>query len=271
MTVRRMVSVFIGLLLGFSFTTAAHADGALEEAKKRGHLLVGVKNEFLPFGYVDKAGEIVGFEVDLARDVAQRLGVELKLVPVISANRMQFLQQGRIDLMIATMSFRPERAEAVGVVQPPYYASAQGLLAPKSASPKLTRWDDLRDKPVCGVQGAFYNSEVSSKNGAKVVNFKDTTEALKGLKEGKCVGMAYDVTFFASKLLEPEWSDYELPLPAINEDPWVLAVKKEDTAFQSYMVTVVEDWHRSGKLIELEAKWKLPTSPFLKQQQEKLK
>lgn len=268
MTMKWAAVAMAGILLGSSFAGSAKADGVLDEVKKRGQLVVGNKTDFAPFGALNASGEPAGFEIDLARDVAKRLGVELKIVPVVSANRMQFLQQGKIDLMIATMSYRPERAEAVEVVQPAYYASAQSLLAPKNASPKLTAWEDLRDKKVCGVQGAFYNADVAA-FGAQIVNFKDTTEALNGLKDGKCVGMAFDVTFFAGKLQEPEWAAYELPLPSRNDDPWVLAVKKGETAFHEYMVGVVKDWHKTGKLIELEGTWKLPASSFLKAQKEK--
>lgn len=268
MTMKWAAVALAGILLGSSFAASAKAEGVLDDIKKRGQLIVGNKTDFTPFGSLNAAGEPVGFEIDLARDVAKRLGVELKIVPVISANRMQLLQQGKIDLMIATMSYRPERAEAVEVVQPPYYASAQSLLAPKNASPKLSAWEDLRDKKVCGVQGAFYNADVAG-FGAQIVNFKDTTEALNGLKDGKCVGMAFDITFFAGKLQEPEWTGYELPLPSRNDDPWVLAVKKGETAFHDFMVGVVKDWHKTGKLIELENNWKLPASTFLKAQQGK--
>ncbi len=268
MTMKWAAVTLAGLLMGVTFAGAAKADGVLDEVKKRGQLIVGSKTDFAPFGALNSSGEPAGFEVDLARDVAKRLGVELKIVPVVSANRMQFLQQGKIDLMIATMSYRPERAEAVEVVQPAYYASAQSLLAPKNANPKLTKWEELKDKKVCGVQGAFYNADVAT-FGAQIVNFKDTAEALNGLKDGKCVGMAFDVTFFAGKLQEADWAGYELPLPSRNDDPWVLAVKKGETAFHEFMVGVVKDWHKSGKLIELEGAWKLPASSFLKAQKEK--
>ena len=75
----------------------------------------------------DPSGAIVGFEPDLARDVAERLGVRLELEPVVSANRMQFLQQGKIDLMIATMNDTPDRRQAVGIPYPDYYAGGVTL------------------------------------------------------------------------------------------------------------------------------------------------
>src|SRR3982751_1386288 len=73
----------------------------LASVKQKGKIVVGVKADYKPFGYTDPSGKIIGLEPDLAQDVADALGVKLELEPVVSSNRMQFLQQGKIDLMIA--------------------------------------------------------------------------------------------------------------------------------------------------------------------------
>src|SRR6266581_1744192 len=143
-----------GLLLGVLGVTSASAD-ALDDIKKKGVLVVGTKADYRPFGFLDPSGKIVGFEPDLAADVAKRLGVKLELAPVIASNRIQFLQQGKIDIMIATMSDTPERRKIVDIVDPSYYGSGTNVLAPKSAA--LKSWDQLRGKKVCLIQGAFYN------------------------------------------------------------------------------------------------------------------
>src|SRR5215831_19098110 len=124
----------------------------LEKIKQRGSLVVGVKADYKPFGFRDPSGKIVGLEPDLAQDVANALGVKLELEPVISSNRMQFLEQGKIDLMIATMNDKPDRRKVVGIVEPSYYASSVNVLSPKSAN--LKDWTELKGKKVCVIQGA---------------------------------------------------------------------------------------------------------------------
>ena len=121
------------LALGVLGATAARAD-VLADIKKRGTLIVGSKADYRPFGYLDPSGKIIGFEPDLAADVAKRLGVKLELVPVVASNRIQFLQQGKIDLMIATMSDTPERRKTVDIVDPDYYASGTNVPAAMSAA-----------------------------------------------------------------------------------------------------------------------------------------
>jgi polar amino acid transport system substrate-binding protein len=114
----RKAQILIGALaLAIAATAAARAD-VLADVKKRGTLVVGVKADYKPFGFRDPSGAIVGLEPDLAADVAKKLGVKLELVPVVSANRMEFLQQGKIDLMIATMSDTPARRKVVQAIDP---------------------------------------------------------------------------------------------------------------------------------------------------------
>jgi len=119
------------LSLGVADVALAQVD-TLGSIKQKGKIVVGVKADYKPFGYTDPSGKIVGLEIDLANDIAKRLGVTAELVPVIAANRMEFVKQGRIDMMIATMAYRPDRAEVVGIPQPFYYAGAANVFAKKS-------------------------------------------------------------------------------------------------------------------------------------------
>ena len=105
---------------------------------ERGKLVVGVKADYKPWGYRDESGAIVGMEVDMAQAVADAMGVELETVAVQSSNRMQFLEQSKIDLMIATMSDRPDRREIVGIVQPNYYTSGTNIMSPKALGIKVS-------------------------------------------------------------------------------------------------------------------------------------
>ena len=253
------------LVLALAGTAALAQVDTLASIKQKGKIVVGVKADYKPFGYTDPSGKIVGLEIDLAQDVAKRLGVQLELVPVIAANRMEFLKQGRTDLMIATMAYKPDRAEVVAIPQPFYYAGAANVFAKKSSG--LKTWADLKGKPVCAVQGAYYNRRTGEEFGAQLVVFKGVTEAMAALEGGNCVGMVFDNTFFAGIASEPKWADYAMVLPSIDPEPWGLAVRKEDTKFAAYMSDVVKNWHKTGFILDLEKKWGIPQSPFLVEQQ----
>jgi polar amino acid transport system substrate-binding protein len=247
----------------------AASSATLDEIKEEGTLTVGVKADYKPYGFRDPSGEIVGIEPQLAKDVAERLGVELELVPVVASNRMQFLEQGRIDLLIATMTETPERGEVVQFVEPNYYSSGVNILAPKSAG--ISAWEDLAGAPVCGIQGAFYNKSVSQDYGADIVAFSGTAEVLNALKQRRCAAFVYDDAAIVGWLQEPEWSEYEMPLETIDDQPWGIAVAQGNDEFAEFMSGVVEDWHASGKILELESEYGVENTPFAQKMHEQYK
>jgi polar amino acid transport system substrate-binding protein len=266
-----MLMRILAALAAFSVAAMPAAAQTLDAIKQRGALVVGSKADYKPFGFRDPSGTIVGFEPDLAKDVADRLGVKLELEPVVSSNRMQFLQQGKIDLMIATMNDTAERRKIVGIIEPDYYASGVNVFLLKKAG--IKSWEQLKGQKICAIQGAWYNKTVAEKYGADIVAFKGTTEAETALVQGNCIGWVYDDTFFADHLADAKWTDYEMPLESILVEPWGLAVKLEerDGPWGQFMAKTVIDWHRTGKLIELEKKWKIPPSAFLKKMHEQYK
>lgn len=236
---------------------------------ERGTLVVGVKADYKPWGFRDESGNLVGMEIDMAQDVADAMGVELELVPVQSSNRMQFLEQGKIDLMIATMSDRADRREIVGIVGPNYYTSGTNIMSPAALG--LDNWEDLRGKPVCGKQGAFYNQIVEERYGAEIVAFTGNAEAKQALRDKKCIAWVYDDSSIMSDLSSGNWDEFEMPLASEDDNPWGLAVPKneENCVFGNFMSGMQYNWHRSGRLIELETKWGIQATAYLQAQAER--
>jgi polar amino acid transport system substrate-binding protein len=266
---KRLLSLLAsGLLLAVVLASGARAD-VLQTIKQKGVLTVGTKADYRPFGYLDPSGKIVGFEPDLAADVAKRLGVKLELVPVVASNRIQFLQQGKIDLMIATMSDTPERRKIVDIVEPSYYGSGTNVMAPKSEH--LKSWDQLRGKKVCLIQGSFYNKELQEKYGIEGVAFPGTAEAYAALKNGNCVGFAYDDTAIIGEMQKPDWANYEMPLDSILFVPWGLAVNQGEKGFADFMSKTITDWHKTGFIEQLEKKWGIKPTKWAQEMHDKYK
>ncbi|HMB47394.1 MAG TPA: transporter substrate-binding domain-containing protein [Afifellaceae bacterium] len=254
-------------------TTAVGAAECTNEVWKKvmssGKLVVGVKADYKPWGFRDESGGIVGMEVDLAQNVADTMGVELELVAVQSSNRMQFLEQGKTDMMIATMSDRPDRRKIVGIPLPNYYTSGTNVMSPKAVG--LKEWEDLRGKPVCGKQGAFYNKIVADRYGAEIVAFTGNAEAKQALRDKKCIAWVYDDSSIMSDLSSGNYDDYEMPLVSEDDNPWGLAVPLAENGciFGNFMSGMVTNWHRSGYLIELEKKWGIQPTQYLANQNER--
>lgn len=269
-----------GLIAGLAVSSVALAAAAAtaqectnetwNKIMERDKLVVGIKPDYKPWGFRNESGELVGMEADMAQAVADTLGVELELVPVQSSNRMQFLEQGKIDLMIATMSDTADRRQIVGTIQPNYYASGTNVLAPKAL--EISEWEDLRGKPVCGMQGAFYNKIVEDRYDVEIVAFTGNAEAKQALRDRKCVAWVYDDSSIQADLATGQFGEFEMPLPSEDETPWALAVPlgERECILGRFMSGMVFNWLQDGTLAEMEKKWGIQPSGFLKQQQERL-
>jgi len=247
----------------FAVSAAQCTNDVWNKVMSRGKLVVGVKADYKPWGFRDESGNIVGMEIDMAQAVADAMGVELETVAVQSSNRMQFLEQGKIDMMIATMSDRPDRRKIVGITLPNYYTSGTNVMSPSALG--LTQWEDLRGKPVCGKQGAFYNKIVNERYGAEVVAFTGNAEAKQALRDKKCIAWVYDDSSIMSDLSSGNWNDFEMPLSSEDDNPWGLAVPlaEKDCVFGHFMSGLTYNWHRTGQLIELEKKWGIQPTQYL--------
>ncbi len=261
-TMMGALAATVGIAVAVTSDQAFAENDRFMKVLKRGTLIVGVKADYKPWGFRDSDGKLVGMEIDMAQDVADALGVDLKLIPVQSSNRMQFLQQGKIDLMIATMSDKLNRRKVVGIPTPNYYTSGTNVLAKKGV---VSSWADLKGKPVCGKQGAFYNKQVSQRYGAKIIAFVGNAEAKQALRDGKCVAWVYDDSSIMADLASGQYDDYEMPMATEDDNPWGLAVPLDELngIWGNFMSGMTVNWHASGRLIELEKKWGIQTTQFV--------
>lgn len=254
----------------------AHAEDALDRIKQTGKFVVGVKVDYRPFGYRNEKGEMLGLEHDLVADIADRLStklgrkVEVEKVVVTAQNRMQFLQQGRIDFMIATMNDTPERRKIIDVIDPDYYASGVNLLTRKSNN--IKSWADLKGKTVCTLQGAWYNKSLSEQFGFVPQAYAGVAEAAQATFDNRCLGFLDDDAHGASLLLGGgDWSGFEMPLQTQAEAPWGMAIAFGSPMLKEFLGQVATDWHRKGTIIELEKKWGVKPTAWVQAMHEKTK
>jgi polar amino acid transport system substrate-binding protein len=258
-----MTGIFASLVFGNFSVASQCTNDVWNKVMKRGKIVIGVKADYKPWGYRSSNGDLIGMEIDMAKDVASAMNVSLEMIPVQSSNRMQFLEQGKIDMMIATMSDRVDRRKIVGITQPNYYTSGTNIMSPKALG--LTSWEDLRGKPICGKQGAFYNKIVADRYGAKILAFTGNAEAKQALRDKKCIAWVYDDSSIMSDLSSGDFSDFEMPLASEDDNPWGLAVPiaEKDCIFGNFMSGISYNWHQSGRLIELEQKHGIQSTNYL--------
>jgi polar amino acid transport system substrate-binding protein len=253
----------LGLGVACSVTTA-HAD-QLDRVKQRGKLIVGIRNDYVPFGYLDAKGQNVGFEVDIAKAVAKDLlGSEtaIEFVPVIASNRIEFLNAGRIDVIFATLGVTADRGKVIDFTEKYYNMAGIVLLAPKEAV--YNSWDDIRGKKICGSQGNLYNRTLSEKMGAELVLFGGTAEIFSAFQGGRCDAIAYDGPNLNMKVTEDGWKDkYKIALQTFDYVPIAGGVRKNEPAFLKAVDAAIIKAEAAGLMVEGEVKYNLGASEYV--------
>lgn len=258
-----MRALLVGLCLTLLAPLAAAADH-LDQIRARGEVVIGVKGDYVPFGLVDPEGRLVGIEADLAADLARRLGVGLRLVAVTSTNRLQKLEEGSVDVVIATLGDTSERRDIATLIEPGYFASGANLMLRPDA-PRVGDWTDLAGQPVCATQGALFNAEIANRYLLDLQTFGSNRDARLALRSGRCIGWLYDDIAIRNLLTEPDWAGYGMPLPSVVPTPWAVALARSDrgSALERIVSDTVADWHRTGLLVDTVQRWGIPGGDYL--------
>lgn len=173
--------------------TSAKPSGKIEEIKERGELVVAVFTDKPPFGYVDKDGKNVGFEIDMAKRFAKDLlGDEskVKFVPVEAASRIPYLQSDKVDFVLANMTATDERKKVVDFTNPHLKVAVQVLV--KDGSP-IQSVKDLEGKKVIVTKGTTADIYLTKNmKNVELIKFDKNTEALQTLKDGRADAYAQD-------------------------------------------------------------------------------
>lgn len=251
----------------------AHADATLDKIKQRGKVSIGVLVNGGPFGSIDPATQqLVGWNPELARALAKGLGAEVDLVQVQTPNRVQFLQGGKVDLLIASMELNPDRAEILGYAPTPFYRVGGTAAVLKTSG--ITKWEDLRGKSVCVSQGSSFAKPLASDYGAEVHGYKSSSDSLLALRGGNCVAAVHDSTLIHPTLRNnAEWTAYAAPLTTeLLAAPSVVWTRKGEQDTIAAVDKVIQDWHRTGWLIATEKRIGIePPQPLLPELQAKYK
>lgn len=247
----------------------ARADATLDKIEQRYAITVGVILSGPPFGTIDpKTGEHLGYNVELAKGVAKALGVEANTVSVLAPNRVQFLQQGKVDILIANMQFTEERGEILDYVPTPYEEVGGAALIRKGSG--IAQWADLKGKPVCVSQGSNFIKPLQETYGAEIKAFRSQSESLLSLRGNGCVAAVHVSPTMHALLSDAEWAGYEIPLPGdLIPSNSVIWLRKGEQDTQAKLDAIVRDWHRSGWLIELGERTDMAPSQALRDLHEK--
>jgi len=242
-TWKKIAAVILGLTLivaalaGCGSNKSASSDGTvyrtLDQIKESGTINIGVFSDKSPFGYVDENGEYQGYDVYYAERIGKDLGVEINYVSTEAANRIEYLQTGKVDIILANFTVTEERAQEVDFALP-YMNVALGVVSPDSAV--ITSLDELgADDQVIVISGTTAETYLEKNNPEiKLQKYDAYAEAKTAFENGNGVAWANDNTEVIAFAIENP--GYTVGIPSLGSaDTIAAAVTKGNESLLNWL------------------------------------
>jgi glutamate/aspartate transport system substrate-binding protein len=266
----------IGPLLAITGANAQELTGTLKKIKDSKTVTLGYRESSIPFSYVNKVGEPIGYSMDLCNAVVDEVSKELEGVEiavnykkVTAETRIPAVQSGEVDLECGSTTANFERKKEVAF-SPIFFVAGTKLLVPLSSG--ISSYRDLRDKTVVVTAGTTNDAAVraiSDKQhlGIKFLVGKDHAESFAMLKEGKADAFATDdVLLYGLAATTKSGDRYHVVGEYLSYDPYGLMYRKHDPEFAAIVDRTFSRLAQSRELVQRYNKWfqqRLPTGETL--------
>ncbi|MBQ1457413.1 MAG: transporter substrate-binding domain-containing protein [Butyrivibrio sp.] len=210
----------------------------LDEIKESGTINIGVFSDKSPFGYVDENGEYAGYDVYFAEKIAEDLGVEVNYVSTEAANRIEYLQTGKVDIILANFTVTEERAQEVDFALP-YMNVALGVVSPSDNV--ITSLDDIgADDQVIVISGTTAETYLEKNYpDIKLQKYDAYAEAKTAFENGNAVAWANDNTEVIAFAIENE--GFTVGIPSLGDaDTIAPAVTKGNDSLLTWLNEEIE-------------------------------
>jgi glutamate transport system substrate-binding protein len=231
------------------------AGSTMERLQKAGKVTVGTKFDQPLFGLRDLSGKPQGFDVEIAKIIASELGVgadNIQWVETVSANREPFIQQGRVDYVVATYTINETRRQKVTFAGP-YYIAGQEIMVAKGNPKQITGPEALAGKRVCSVAGSTPAQNIRKNYPqAQLVEFDVYSKCAEALKNGQVDAVTTDNVILLG-LIDKDKEAFQLVGKPFTKEPYGIGMKKGDTQFCEFVNATLKKASEDGRY---EKAWK---------------
>ena len=261
---KRIITLFFIFIFAISCsktqtqnTEVSSADNSLQKVKENGKLVLGLDDTLAPMGFRDDNGEIVGFDIDLAREVANRLGVELEAKPIDWSSAILSLKKGDVDVIWNGFAVNESRKQQVNFTKP--YLYNRLMIAKYSDRDDINSKEELKGK-IVGVQSGSSNYETLvndpvSKEIKEIRQYDSYVNAFLDLEAKRIDAVIVD-EIVARYYISKENSDFTLlEDKPITSQYLSVGLRKTDTELLNAIDKALDDMRADGKAAEISTKW----------------
>ena len=252
---RRFTALYLAvftLFIAVAFSGCAQQEKTgFEKVKDAGKVSFAMSGGYPPFNFFSKHNELVGFDVDVANEVATRLGVKLKPVTTEWSGIIEGLRSGVYDGILGSMAATDQRKKVVDFSTSYYYSGAQmfvGIDAPFNSA------EELKGRAVGLVTGTTFEQDAKDLGVTDIRLYKDDTHTLTELSNGVIDGVITDRVVGVNAMNSGKFKIKPLGSPLRKEDIAV-AFRKEDKTLTDEVNKILKQMHEDGTLTKLSKKW----------------
>jgi glutamate transport system substrate-binding protein len=225
------------------------AGTTMAELAEAGTITIGTKFDQPLFGLMGPSGVPEGFDVEIGKIIASELGIaeeDIEWKESVSANREPFIQNGEVDIVIATYTINDKRKEVVSFAGP-YYMAGQSILV-LADNDDIESEDDLVGQPVCSVTGSTPAAKLAE-IGAEPVLTDTYSNCLEPLRNGQVVAVSTDNVILAGLAAQNE-GEFKVVGEPFTEEPYGIGLALDDTEFRMWINDVLEEAYEDGRYEE---------------------
>jgi glutamate transport system substrate-binding protein len=229
---------------------ASFAEGTtMARLKEAGTVKVGTKFDQPLFGLKNLEGKPEGFDVEIAKLIAGEMGIapdKIEFVESVSANREPFIQQGKVDFVVATYTINDKRKQVVDFAGP-YYEAGQDIMVAKGNPEGIAGPEDLAGKKVCSVTGSTPAENIRTNYPkASLTEFDVYSKCAEALKNGQVQAVTTDNVILLG-LISQDPEAFELVGKPFTKEPYGIGLKKGDTEFRNFINDTLEKIEQDGR------------------------
>jgi glutamate transport system substrate-binding protein len=228
------------------------AGTTMAELNEAGTITIGTKFDQPGFGLLNPSQEPEGFDVEIGKLIAAKLGIPedgVEFVETVSANREAFIQNGQVDIVVATYTINDKRKEVVDFAGP-YYEAGQDIMVASGNPEGIEGPEDLAGKNVCSVEGSTPAENIRTKYPEATLTLFDVySKCADALANGQVDAVTTDNVILTG-LVANGGDAFELVGNPFTEEPYGIGLTKGDTEFRNFINDVLEESFEDGSWAE---------------------